>query len=160
VNEGRFRSDLYYRLAVVQISLPPLRDRPEDIPGLVANLLDRLGADPAEAARLRTPDLLARLSSAPWPGNVRELRNYLERCLVFQEAVPLEGAPTTSATTRPLAPFSRARKDAIETFERSYLEQLLARHDGKVPEAAAEAGVGRVYLYKLLARHGIKPVSA
>jgi DNA-binding NtrC family response regulator len=73
VNAGRFRSDLYFRLAVVKITLPPLRQRPEDLPSLVNHILSRLGADSDQRKRLSDPDFLARLWRAAWPGNVREL---------------------------------------------------------------------------------------
>src|SRR5262249_36188610 len=88
VNAGHFRSDLYFRLAATKIPLPPLRHRPEDIPLLVDSLLDSLGARDS-APRLRAPEFLARLARAAWPGNVRELRNYLERCLVLEEPLPI-----------------------------------------------------------------------
>ena len=89
VNAGRFRSDLYFRLAVVKVTIPALRERPEDIPITVETILRALGADEASAAALRTPEFFAALGHSAWPGNVRELRNYLERCLVFQEALPV-----------------------------------------------------------------------
>jgi len=84
VAAGRFRSDLYYRLAVVKIQLPPLRDRVGDIPLLVAHVLDRLGiADSPEASKLLSPEFVAKLASYRWSGNVRQLRNYLERCVAL-----------------------------------------------------------------------------
>ncbi len=98
VNAGRFRSDLYFRLAVVRIELPPLRRRPEDIPLLVESFL----AHPTMAGyaeKLTAPDFVAQLQRAAWPGNVRELKNYLERCVVFDEALPpvgTDGLDTTS----------------------------------------------------------------
>src|SRR5262249_26549255 len=84
VNEKRFRSDLYYRPAALEIRLPPLRERAEDLPLLVETLLVRLGASELpDAAWLRTPEHLADLARHAWPGNVRELRNYLERCVAL-----------------------------------------------------------------------------
>ncbi len=87
VNAGRFRSDLYFRLAVVRIELPPLRRRPEDIPMLVEAFLSQPAMD-GHSERLTAPDFIGHLQRAAWPGNVRELKNYLERCVVFDEAVP------------------------------------------------------------------------
>jgi DNA-binding NtrC family response regulator len=87
VNAGRFRSDLYFRLAVVRIELPPLRRRPEDIPGLVTVFLRQPGWED-HADKLQAPAFLAHLQRAAWPGNVRELKNYLERCVVFDDALP------------------------------------------------------------------------
>jgi two-component system, NtrC family, response regulator GlrR len=94
---------------------------------------------------------------------VRELRNYLERSLVFQEPQPLgEAAPAASASPTAFEidaslAYSEARQRALDSFERSYVRALLDRHGGKVSVAAAAAGTGRVYLYKLARRHGIKP---
>ncbi len=86
VNRGAFRADLYYRLAVVRLLIPPLRVRASDIPLLVAHFLQRLGARPEIKASLTTEPFLAALATAPWPGNVRELRNHVEQCVVFGEA--------------------------------------------------------------------------
>jgi two-component system response regulator GlrR len=160
VNSGRFRSDLYFRLAVVKILLPPLRERPEDLPILVDKILRAAGAGEA-AAPLRTAEFLSTLGRAAWPGNVRELRNYLERCLVFEEALPLpsETVPPPEHQVDARLPYAEARKRAIDGFERAYAEQLLQLHQGKVALASAAAGIDRVYLYKLLRRHGLKPQS-
>src|SRR5262249_53739370 len=98
VNARRFRSDLYYRLAVVVVHLPPLRERPEDLPLIVDALLEGLGAtDEKEVAALRTPEFISELARHRWPGNTRELRNYLERCLALQQQVPLPNPPPGSA---------------------------------------------------------------
>lgn len=154
VNDGRFRADLYYRLAVLRVTLPPLREREDDIPVLARELLASLGAGEETIDRLCTPELLASLRRAAWPGNARELRNHLERCLAFDEALPIgdelkrEGAPVDASV-----PYAEARRRAIEAFEREYVRDLLARHGGKVSEAAAAAGMDRVYLHKLVRRH-------
>jgi two-component system response regulator GlrR len=153
VNKGSFRADLYYRLAVVRIGLPPLRDRREDLPLLVDRILRSLQADPATAALLRSRESLAHLGSCAWPGNVRELRNYLERCIVFQQPLPLGDVPTGDVPVADIWDYAEAKQRAQAAFERRYLERLLARHEGKVAAAAAEAGVSDVYLYRLLKRH-------
>src|SRR5690606_11410703 len=88
-NIGAFRPDLYYRLAVVRIEMPPLRSRPEDIPSIAAKLLRDLGGDDAAVARFARPELADSLRRAAWRGNVRELKNYLERCLVFEQVLPI-----------------------------------------------------------------------
>ncbi|AKF81290.1 ATPase AAA [Myxococcus fulvus 124B02] len=160
VNAGRFRSDLFFRLAVLRIALPPLRQRPEDLPLLVEGILGTLGADKERTASLRTPDFLARLRYAAWPGNVRELRNYLERCLVFEEAVELTEDESRSGNPMevdPTLPYADQRRRAVDDFERRYLRALLEKHQGKVAQAAVTAGMDRVHLYRLLRRHGIKP---
>jgi len=161
VNAGRFRSDLYFRLAVVKVPMPALRERREDLPELAKALLEQLGATPRQHPALFTPDFLASLARPSWKGNVRELRNYLERCLLFEEPMPLqESAHGSSAPgaegSWAGAPLSLARQRVVESFERVYLGQLLARHDGKVAQASKEAGVDRVYLYRLLRKYGLK----
>ncbi len=164
VNEGRFRADLYFRLAVLRITLPPLRSRQEDLPALVAELLDQLGASDEAKKALLAPEVLAGLRRAAWPGNVRELRNYLERSLVFQEPQPLgeivvakdKGTGDHFEVDSTL-PYAKARQAALDAFERIYVRSLIDRHGGKVAAAAAAAETGRVYLYKLARRHGIKP---
>ncbi|MGZ3453738.1 MAG: sigma 54-interacting transcriptional regulator [Polyangiales bacterium] len=153
VNEGRFRADLYFRLAVLRITLPPLRERADDIPALSKALLRSMGAPSAAIEALCTPELFASLRRGAWPGNARELRNHLERCLAFEEALPVgeEIAPRTAIDAS--IPYAEARRRAIEAFEHAYVKDLLARHQGQVSKAAAAAGMDRVYLYKLLKRH-------
>jgi DNA-binding NtrC family response regulator len=152
VNHGTYRSDLYFRLSVVHITLPPLRDRLEDIPLLAARLLQRMGAREDVSAALLHPEFLASLQRASWPGNVRELRNFLERCVVFQQALPLDQKETGGGEP---ASFTEERQRAIDAFERRYLQNLLSAHDGKVAAAAQQAGVGRAHLYRLLHKHGL-----
>ncbi|WP_437803762.1 sigma 54-interacting transcriptional regulator [Sorangium sp. So ce693] len=159
VNAGRFRADLYFRIAVVRIPMPPLRQRPEDIPALLDDLLAALHATPEEAAALREPKVIARLKRAAWPGNVRELRNYVEQYLVFRapppvsELAPVNAPPPVDASV----PYAEARDRILADFERRYFEALLRAHDGKVSRAAAAAGLDRRYLYRLLHRHGLGP---
>jgi DNA-binding NtrC family response regulator len=167
VNAGRFRADLYFRLAVVRCALPALRQRPEDLPLVAEAVLRRLGADDEQLAMLAQPSFRERIAGAAWPGNVRELRNYLERCLVFQDALPLgpelglELGQTASSPVRAgddamlAEPLTAARDRAAMELERRYLEALLARHDRMI-DAAAAAGIGRVYLYKLMVKHGLR----
>jgi transcriptional regulator with GAF, ATPase, and Fis domain len=162
VNAGRFRSDLYYRLAVVKIPIPPLRDRPEDIPAIVDGLLEQMKAPKAAAARLRTPGFLSAIMRGSWPGNVRELRNHVERSLVFADegVLPLDSdvaARDVDASVGELLPYSEARRIAQDAFERQYLSALLKKSGGKVAQAAQIAGMDRVYLYRLLRRQGLKP---
>ena len=158
VNRGDFRSDLYYRLAVIRTTLPPLRQRPEDIPPLVARLLRRRSAEPQAALTLLEPEFLAGLQRGAWPGNVRQLRNHLERCLVFGPADPVpqptDPGPYTAVDTD--LPFTEARRRALERFERAYLEAILSRYEGNVSKAARGADLNRVYLHRLLRRHGLR----
>jgi transcriptional regulator with PAS, ATPase and Fis domain len=159
VNAKKFRSDLYYRLAVLEVRLPPVRERTEDIPLLLENLLSALGvADRAESAFLRTPEFMAELSRHLWPGNVREMRNHVERCLAMREPAPLatdpiEGGADLLDASKPLR---EAREQWTRAFERRYLEEVLRRHDGRVTAAARAAGIDRIYFYRLLWRHGLR----
>ena len=161
VNAGRFRPDLYYRLAVLKILLPPLRQRPEDIPPIVESLLPLLGVSIEENEWLRSPNFMATLQRAAWPGNIRELRNYLERCSVFGSALPTHDEDESPAATsnEPInlsVPFLQARDKVVANFERRYLEALLHVQKGKIGKAAEAAGIDRVFLWRLLRRHGLK----
>jgi DNA-binding NtrC family response regulator len=158
VNKGTFRADLYYRLAVVKIELPALRERAGDMSVLVDHLLRKIGASARMHGELTSPDFVAALAAAPWTGNVRELRNHLEQCVVFEErrvpgalAVP---HPTTQVDAN--LPYEVARRQAIDNFERAYVTALLDRMQDNVAAAAREAGVNRAYLHRLLRRHGLR----
>jgi len=160
VNAGRFRADLYFRLAVITIAMPPLRRRPEDIPALVDELLASLRVSNEAAEPLRAPEFLAQLRGAAWTGNVRELRNYLERCLILRtiDPAPEGGAPAADGfVVDATAAYATERERAIADFERRYFRALLVLHDGKVSRAAAAAGIDRAYFYRVLRRHGIEP---
>jgi two-component system response regulator GlrR len=164
VNEGSFRADLYYRLAVVKVELPPLRERLEDIPELVDTLLEQLGVQGEARARLTAPGFQARLAAHPFAGNVRELRNLLERALVLEDA--FEGAASMQRSLDDLddahgalpditLSYAEARSRVLDDFERRWLAALLASHGGNVAGAARAAGMARPYLHRLLQRHGI-----
>jgi transcriptional regulator with PAS, ATPase and Fis domain len=167
VNAKTFRSDLFYRLAVVEVALPALRERLDDLPLLVTNILDRLGETDSPASQIvRTPEFFATLGRHVWPGNVRELRNYVERCLALGEKSPLgDGAETAGgpglAADAPFAvdtkvSLKRGRDTLVAAFERAYLEKILAEHGGNVSAAARAAGVDRIHFYRLLWRSGLK----
>jgi transcriptional regulator with PAS, ATPase and Fis domain len=159
VNDRRFRADLYYRLAVVDVRLPALRERLEDLPALVEHLLTELGAQGrAEAAELRSEGFLANLGQHSWPGNVRELRNYLERCIALRETVPLASEPGEEGGAAPdmSLPLKDARERWNRVFERRYVEEMMRRHDGNAAAAARAAGVDRMHFYRLVWRHGLR----
>jgi two-component system, NtrC family, nitrogen regulation response regulator GlnG len=160
VKAGKFREDLFHRLAVLRVRLPPLRERPEDIPLLVDTVLGRMGRPPSALSE-QTRALLAQY---PWPGNVRELRNVVERVVnLGEEALPEIAAPAPVDAPRPAGgiapelelPFKEAKERLIEGFERDYLKGLLERCEGNVSRASREAGIDRVYLRKLLKKHGL-----
>ena len=162
VNAGTFRADLYYRLAVVRIELPPLRRRGEDVPLLVDAFVDELtatGLAPTLAAALRAPGFVAELAAAAWPGNVRELRNHLAMCAVVGAAVPPGRTAARASTAVPVdleVPLKEARQRLLDEFEQRYLEALLERHAGNVSAAARQAGLSRVSLYALLRKAGLR----
>jgi DNA-binding NtrC family response regulator len=160
VNQQSFRADLYYRLAVVVMTLPPLRERPEDLPILIEALLETMGQSKRpEAELLRSPQLLQELRLHQWSGNVRELRNYVETCLALN-AAPSPPAPEPADPLMPGveldAPFLEARERWLDRFELPYLTELLRHHNNNVSAAARAAGIDRTYLHKLLTRHGLR----
>jgi len=159
----KFRSDLYYRLAVVEVRLPPLRERLDDLPMLVDHIVKTLGPIDVEIAEtLRSPDFMERVGRYAWPGNIRELRNYLERCVALRTFPPLQGAASAAGPgpgDSPISidrPLREAREHWVSTFERRYLEELLRAHDNRVSVAARAAGVDRIYFYRLLWKHGLR----
>lgn len=150
VEEGRFRLDLFHRLAVVLLRVPPLRARLDDLDIVVGDLLRQVGADPA----LATPELLDKLRAHAWPGNVRELRNHIERVALLGDA-ELPTAVSTSDSVEGIAalgqPFRIAKAAALSRFTELYVQNMLARHDGNVSHAAKAAGVARRHFQRLKA---------
>jgi two-component system, NtrC family, response regulator GlrR len=152
VNHGRFRSDLFFRLGVLEVKLPPLRDRLEDLPILCEHLA---GGDPRYVALANDASFLDTLRRRAWPGNVRELRNYLHRAAVLGEInEPIESRdPLSFSLSEPL----RVVRDRwAGEGERRYLTALLAEHGDNVSAAARALGVSRVHLHRLLARAGLR----
>lgn len=151
VNRGTFRADLFFRLAAVQIRLPPLREREDDIPALVAHFLDEL---PGKRVRL-SPGALQRLYDSEYPGNVRELRSAVERAaLGINEPAP--AAPTQQLPViDPQTPFRVQKARLIDSFERAYVKGLLELAKGNVSEAARQSGINRVQLHALIRRLGL-----
>ncbi len=165
VEKGTFRRDLFYRVAVVRLSVPPLRDRPDDIPLLVEHFLRQAGY-PGAVEALISPAMMQRLVAHRWPGNLRELRNVAESIVVTGQVPPdlavLEGrAPVpwdeeVTATSTPLElldlPYGVARSQVLEQFESAYLDRLLKQCQGNVSLAAREAKMSRSHLVELLKR--------
>jgi transcriptional regulator with PAS, ATPase and Fis domain len=158
VNAGRFRADLYFRLAVLDVTMPPLRERPEDFAPIIDQLLELLGvANDPRAVPLRAAEFAASLAEHPWPGNVRELRNYIERCVAFESLLPLPTMPDDPRELLdPHQPLRVVRERWGRLMERTYLERLLEVHKGNVSAAARAAGIDRVHLHRLLARSGLR----
>jgi DNA-binding NtrC family response regulator len=175
---GKFREDLFYRLNVVAIALPPLRDRPEDVPLLAYHFLRKYAARAERTVREITPDALQVLQRHRWPGNVRELENAIEYAVVFcrDEAVtpadlPLEQPATVrggSAGQRPDAgpvalpsglcdlPYRDAKQAAMSSFDQAYFAEVLARAGGNVSQAAREAGLDRSNFRRAAKRAGVR----
>jgi len=155
VKAGKFREDLFHRLAVLCVMLPPLRERLEDVPLLVDTMLERMGR-PLGALSEQTRALLAQY---PWPGNVRELRNVIERVVSLGEQtlpkLPLPRDKTRYAFTEEELerPFKQAKERLIEGFEHDYLKSLLERCEGNISRAAREAGIARLHLRTLLKKY-------
>jgi two-component system, NtrC family, response regulator GlrR len=161
IRRGEFRQDLYYRLKVLTVNLPALRERREDVLPLARYFMAKYAAE-YHCAEPQLSDAALRLLMAhPWPGNVRELEHVIERaCLMHTEA---EIKPsdldlgTDNSKGLDAASFKEAKQHVVDTFERGYLEQLLARHLGNVSRAAAAAQKNRRALWELLRRHEIDP---
>lgn len=172
VEAGRFREDLYYRIAVVDLHLPPLRERRDDLPLLVNHLLRRADGGGRGIWGL-DPDVEALFRAYHWPGNVRELNNVIERALPFCDGptVTLQALPDSLRRARPPAPgavpsipvavsnqmpLKDAKDQIIESFEKQYLEDLIEQHDGNVSRAARVAGMDRKSITRLLKKHQIR----
>ena len=150
VEQGRFRQDLYFRLAVVKIAIPPLRERREDIPLLARELARQIRPD-VDLDRVLGPAVLAAMARHDWPGNVRELRNVVERLLAVGELATALRGPVSA----PAGDYAQARRDAIDRFERAYCEDVMQSCDGVIAEAARRAGLSRQMWHRLLKKHGI-----
>ncbi|RZO56916.1 MAG: FHA domain-containing protein [Sandaracinaceae bacterium] len=153
VNRGAFREDLYFRLAVLPATLPPLRERAEDVPLLASHFLPK-GASPLSG------ELVAELSRRPWEGNVRELRNFVARAVALgpDEALGMmEGSSRAGAMPGVDldVPFKELREAWVSHLERAYLTAMLARHGGNVTAVAQEARIDRTYVHRLMKKHGL-----
>ena len=161
VKKGVFRADLYYRLCVFRIHLPPLRQRPEDIPLLAAHFLEKHASDENQAASL-SPDALAALSVHDWPGNAREVENVMIRASRLCRDGRIEIDDLQLPAARRAAPtdhrsFQALKEENVRNFEHNYLRRLMATHEGNVTRAARTAGKDRRELGKLLKKHLIDP---
>ena len=175
VNDGTFREDLYYRLSVVQVELPSLRQRPEDIALLAQAFLEDASSRrfPGEHKRFTIKaDAMSRLASYPWPGNIRELKNTIERAASLADDLEL-GVPDLlpgSQKTPPVIiqggnaehfvedglPFKEAKQRILDVFEAAYLKALLDKHNGNVTRSANAAGLTRFHLRELAKKYGVR----
>ncbi len=180
VNRGRFREDLYYRLAVARVHVPPLRERKDDLPLLIEHILETTPGGESASIAQETIDLMMKHD---WPGNVRELRNVIERAVLLAESPENEDAlrrapavsapkqessitvtPSQTATSADASmtvpvdvsvPFKNAKQNVISEFEKRYISRLLAQHDGNISAAARAAGIDRMSIHKMLHRLGL-----
>lgn len=168
IKDGSFREDLYYRLNVLSLNVPALRDRSEDIAILARHFL-LLSCDEMNVPQKNfSPEALAYLATKQWPGNVRELQNFIRRLAVFSSGESLElshvrlvegldgHAPERDSQ---LAPYKDAKEKVVDDFTRTYMEELLAKSSGNVSEAARKSGLSRVALQKIIKRLDIDVAS-
>ena len=164
VRNKTFREDLYFRLNVLSIVMPSLRERPDDIPALAAHFIEQFGKKKKTAVVGVEPDALSRLRAYPWPGNVRELQNVIERATLLAEgdritlaSLPKEitgGGGAAPSTPEVSGEFQQQKRDVIEAFERDYLATLMTETGGNVRQAARVAGMPRSSMQRLLKKHG------
>jgi len=152
LQEGTFREDLYFRLNVFTIAIPPLRERREDIPLLAQHFLERYARSMNRAFQEFEPRALDLLVRHAWPGNVRELANAVERALVVGRppVVRVEDLPL-----RPGESVGEPPGDSLAEMERVHIEKVLARHQGNVTHAAEALGIDRVTLYNKIKKYGL-----
>ncbi|MCG5054027.1 MAG: sigma 54-interacting transcriptional regulator [Myxococcales bacterium] len=165
VERGTFRSDLFFRLAVVSAALPPLRARTTDLAGLIQHILATLGdVDREIFDMMMDPAFHRELARYPWPGNVRELRNHIECCVALGESRPPGSVDMDITGVIPLdqfaldlsLPLKEARDVCLRAFEQRYLDGQLARHHGNVSAAARASGVDRAHFYRMLWKYGLR----
>jgi two-component system nitrogen regulation response regulator NtrX len=163
IREGRFRDDLYYRLNVIPIEVPPLRTRKDDIPALVSHFVAHFCAENGKRAKTLSTEALGYFLAYDWPGNVRELRNMVER-LVIMAPGELIGVDDLPAPLRPKEPGTapseardRTLRDARDNFERAFILAELRANDWNVTRTAERLGIERSHLYRKLKAYGINP---
>src|SRR5262245_52326381 len=162
IAQGRFREDLYYRLNVIPIEVPPLRRRKEDIPALVGHFIALFSAENGKRPKAISVEALAYFLSYDWPGNVRELRNMVERLVIMapRDVIGPEDLPPPlrpKGGTAEDVQRERTLKEAREAFERAYIVAELRAHDGNVTRTADTLGIERSHLYRKLKAYGITP---
>jgi two-component system response regulator GlrR len=162
IAEGSFRQDLYYRINVFPLQLPPLRERPEDVPLLVQHFIQRFRDRLGKACDGISPAALARLQAYEFPGNVRELENKVHQAMVVAAGPVIEEADLELPEARVMRgrvdlsrPFRELKQEAIDAFETHYLTELLREHQGNLAQAARAAGMDRKNLWALVVRHGL-----
>jgi transcriptional regulator with PAS, ATPase and Fis domain len=165
--DGTFRKDLYYRLNVFPIEIPPLRERLDDIPLFVETFLNNLNQFSLKDIKGIHPLVIDAFSKYTWPGNIRELENLVERAYILEASSILtpESFPNELFETEATSVFiptgnqltlAQARQQGVEEIERNYLKDVLARNRGKINNSARDAGISCRQLNKLMNRYGIR----
>ena len=163
IRDGGFREDLYYRLAVIPIDVPPLRARKEDVPRLVEHFLAQFCAENGKRRKTVAGDALAYFLEYDWPGNVRELRNMVERLVIMspRDTIAADDLPVPLRSKDEVAAAGvtreRSLREARERFERSYILAELHAHDWNMTRTAERLGIERSHLYRKLKAYGISP---
>jgi transcriptional regulator with PAS, ATPase and Fis domain len=158
VNENRFRRDLYYRLNVIPLSLPPLRERREDIPLLARHFLKKRAIEAGRDLNDFSIGAMRKLMLYDWPGNVRELENVIERAVVFAKGTSIDSADLVLAESHEddgMESFQNAKAKVVEQFERVYIRSLLLCHEGNISRASKTAGKNRRAFWELIRKYGI-----
>lgn len=155
MQQGTFREDLFYRIAVVQLLLPPLRERDEDINFLAQTFLQRISTEIGKTGLTFGPDALRAIRQYPWPGNVRELQNRVRRAAIMSEGKRVTPQDLELSQSN-LPPQGMTLKEARETVEREMLTQALKRNSSKISGAATELGISRPTFYELMEKLGIQ----
>ena len=166
-DDGIFRKDLYYRLNVFPVEIPPLRERAEDIPLLADTFIKRFNLSLQKRIQSVHPDVIAAMSNYDWPGNIRELENLMERAFILEttniltpESFPAEffnhskKAAVLHVNTR--LSLAEARREAIDGFERQFIKQILAKNRGRINKSSEEAGISTRQFHKLMVKYGIE----
>jgi transcriptional regulator with PAS, ATPase and Fis domain len=155
VQEKRFRSDLYYRISTIPLTIPPLRRRAEDVPILARAILGRLAAELGRGAMDLAPDAEEALRRYPWPGNIRELRNVLERAALLGRRDVLDRKDLLFDPQGPPSSGGYDTSLTLEELERRHIERVLLEERGRVEAVAARLGLARSSLYQKIKRFGI-----
>ena len=155
VRSGKFRDDLYFRISTVPLSIPPLRERREDIPLLIHDLLSRLSADMGKPVEI-TPGAIQKLQSYAWPGNIRELRNVLERAILLGSSSILDESSVRFDPLNVPGTFQSSGVGTLEEIEREHIQTVLSLENGRVETAAKRLGIPRSSLYLKLKQYGIE----
>ncbi len=157
VQDGAFRSDLFFRISTLTVVVPPLRDRVEDIPLLADHLVERIARDMGRHRAHLTPEAVVTLQEYAWPGNVRELRNVIERAVLLSQNEQIGPGDLRFAFARPAEPRPSEGAATLKDVERRHIEASLRAAGGNIEQTARTLGISKSSLYERLKRFGIEP---